>query len=126
MKKKHADGADKEILYTRTIRTGSRIYYLDVKRNAKDELFIAVTESKKLHSKDNSQVTFERHKIFLYRDDFDKFMHGMDDVIDFIYNYNFEVSQLKDRHAEVEMSADMPNDTDDGIGDGGIKLNIEF
>ena len=49
--KKHVEGGDREILYSKAIKAGKRIYYLDVKRNLKDDLFVAVTESKKIQSK---------------------------------------------------------------------------
>ena len=63
--KKHVEGGDREILYSKAIKAGKRIYYLDVKRNLKDDLFVAVTESKKIQSKDGLQISFEKHKIFL-------------------------------------------------------------
>ena len=72
--KKHVEGGDREILYSKAIKAGKRIYYLDVKRNLKDDLFVAVTESKKIQSKDGLQISFEKHKIFLYKEDFEKFM----------------------------------------------------
>ncbi|MCQ2231157.1 MAG: PUR family DNA/RNA-binding protein [Paludibacteraceae bacterium] len=78
------DKRDQEIVYSKAIKAGKRIYYLDVKRNRKDELFLAITESKKKVSGDESQVSFEKHKIFLYREDFEKFMAGMNDVMDYI------------------------------------------
>lgn len=83
-RKAHVEGGDKEILYSKAIKAGKRIYYLDVKRNLKDDLFLAITESKKVLSKDGMQVIFEKHKIFLYKEDFEKFMEGMDEVIRYI------------------------------------------
>ncbi|RHD67496.1 DUF3276 family protein [Parabacteroides merdae] len=80
VKKIQVEGGDKEILYSKTIKAGKRIYYLDVKKNLKDDLFLAVTESKKVQPKNGMQVSFEKHKIFLYKEDFDKFMDGMNDV----------------------------------------------
>ena len=55
--KKHVEGGDREILYSKAIKAGKRIYYLDVKRNLKDDLFVAVTESKKIQSKDGLQIS---------------------------------------------------------------------
>lgn len=78
------DKRDQEIVYSKAIKAGKRIYYLDVKRNRKDDLFLAITESKKKVSGDDAQVSFEKHKIFLYKEDFDKFREGIDDVIGFI------------------------------------------
>ena len=84
VKKIQVEGGDKEILYSKTIKAGKRIYYLDEKKNLKDELFLAVTESKKEQPKTGTHVSFEKHKIFLYKEDFDKFMDGMNDVISYI------------------------------------------
>jgi len=75
---------DKEIVFSKAIKAGKRIYYLDVKKNLKDDLFIAITESKRNQIKEGEPVTFEKHKIFLYKEDFDKFMDGMNDIIRYI------------------------------------------
>ena len=86
-KKKNApDMNDKEIVFSQSIKAGKRIYYLDVKKNRKDEMFLAITESKKIvmGEGDDSQVSFEKHKIFLYKEDFEKFMNGLQQAIGFI------------------------------------------
>jgi hypothetical protein len=89
MKKTQGEGSgDKEILYSKAIKAGKRIYYLDVKKNLKDDLFLAITESKKIQPKDGSPLSFEKHKIFLYKEDFDKFLEGMQDIIDYIRKQN--------------------------------------
>ena len=60
-KKMSADMNDKEIVFSKSIKAGKRIYYLDVKKNRKDEMFLAITESKKviMGEGDDSQVSFE-------------------------------------------------------------------
>lgn len=77
---------DSDIIYSHQIKAGKRIYYLDVKRSRNDDLFLAITESKKKvsGSNDESLVTYEKHKIFLYKEEFEKFIDGMNDVIGFI------------------------------------------
>ncbi|MDR0574129.1 MAG: PUR family DNA/RNA-binding protein [Tannerella sp.] len=79
---------DKEIVYSKAIKAGKRIYYLDVKKNLKEDLFIAITESKRNQTKEGEPVTFEKHKIFLYKEDFDKFMDGMSEIIHYIKGKN--------------------------------------
>ncbi len=110
VKKTQGEGGDKEILYSKAIKAGKRIYYLDVKRNLRDELFLAITESKKVQSKNDSQVAFEKHKIFLYREDFEKFVNGMNDVMEYI----------------KQRSPEDASDSETGEGPDGIKLDIEF
>lgn len=116
IKRIHVDGGDKEILYSKAIKAGKRIYYLDVKKNLKDDLFLAITESKKVQSKDGAQVSFEKHKIFLYKEDFEKFMEGMNEVIRYIRASRPEgaKSRFPDRGEELA----------DETGE--IRLDIDF
>ena len=77
---------DSKIIYSKAIKAGKRIYYLDVKKSRNDDLYLAITESKKKVTgyDEDAQVTYEKHKIFLYKEDFEKFVEGLDDVIGFI------------------------------------------
>ena len=86
IKKKSGVEADKEIIFSKAIKAGKRIYYLDVKKNRKDEMFLAITESKKVINGEGNeaQISFEKHKIFLYKEDFEKFTDGLQQTIDFI------------------------------------------
>ena len=87
--KKKVDLRETDIVFSQAIKAGKRIYYLDVKKNRKDELFLAITESKKLESEDaNVPVQFEKHKIFLYKEDFDKFATGLNDALNYIRENN--------------------------------------
>ncbi|MDR2840777.1 MAG: PUR family DNA/RNA-binding protein [Paludibacter sp.] len=80
------DRKDNEIVYSKAIKAGKRIYYLDVKKSRNNDLYLAITESKKKVSgfDDNAEVSFEKHKIFLYREDFENFSEGLVDVITYI------------------------------------------
>lgn len=85
--KNSEESREKEIVFSRTIKAGKRIYYVDVKRNKKNELYLAVTESKKIVEGNdfaNLTISFEKHKIFLYQEDFEKFLAGMSEAISFI------------------------------------------
>ncbi len=77
---------DKDIVFSRSVKAGKRIYYVDVKKNRKGELFIALTESKKIISGDTESpsINFEKHKIFLYQEDFEHFMSGLEEAVNFI------------------------------------------
>ena len=79
---------DDGIVYSKSIKAGKRIYYLDIKKSRNDDLFLSITESKKkVYGTDQDmQVRYEKHKIFLYKEDFDKFLEGLNDVIGFIEN----------------------------------------
>lgn len=86
LKKKTTTENDKEIVFSKAIKAGKRIYYVDVRKNRKDEMFLAITESKKIVTGETSSpsISFEKHKIFLYKEDFEKFMEGLSEAIKFI------------------------------------------
>jgi hypothetical protein len=86
---KGSDNRETDIVFYKTVNAGKRIYYLDVKKNKKGELFLAITESKKLlRDDDPQQVFFEKHKIFLYKEDFDKFVDALDESLSYIKENN--------------------------------------
>ena len=125
-KKKSVVDGDKEIVFSKAIKAGKRIYYLDVKKNRKDEMFLAITESKKIVSGegDDSQVSFEKHKIFLYKEDFEKFTNGLQQAIQFITD---EQGPIEPHHSE-----DMPeekrneNESEEALSSSEIKIDIDF
>ncbi|MDR3704529.1 MAG: DUF3276 family protein [Paludibacteraceae bacterium] len=102
------ENREQEIIFSKSIKAGKRIYYLDVKRNRKDDLFVAITESKKIVSgfDEDVQVSYEKHKIFLYKEDFDKFVDGLQEVIDFIKTkgsaFIAEESEKKEENDSLE------------------------
>ena len=76
---------ENDIIYSKAIKAGKRIYYLDVKKSRNDDLYLSITESKKrVMGSDDAQVSYEKHKIFLYKEDFSEFTEGLEDVISFI------------------------------------------
>jgi len=99
---------ENEIVYSKAIKAGKRIYYLDVKKSRNNDLFVAITESKKkvFGPDDNVQVTFEKHKIFLYKEDFDKFVEGLEDVVKFVKQAQDEVIDVADDNFETEEKAE--------------------
>lgn len=102
-KKFEIEKKDNEIIYSRAIKAGKRIYYLDVKKSRNDDLFLAITESKKkvVGYDEDAQVTYEKHKIFLYKEDFDKFMEGMVDVVGFIKREQGETTPIAEESVET-------------------------
>jgi len=77
------DKNQKDEIYTKVVRAGKRTYFFDVKATRKDDYYLTITESKKRLGKEG-KVFYEKHKIFLYKEDFDKFSNGLNDVVAFI------------------------------------------
>ncbi len=77
------DSNFREEIYSVSVRAGKRTYFFDVKSTRRDEFYLTITESKKRFEQDGN-FHFEKHKIFLYKEDFEKFMDGLQEVITFI------------------------------------------
>ena len=75
----------KEEIFTKVVRAGKRTYFFDVKATRKDDYYLTITESKKRLGKEG-KVFYEKHKIFLYKEDFEKFGEGFKDAVSFIDN----------------------------------------
>lgn len=73
-----------EIVYSHSVKAGKRIYYLDVKKARNEDLYLCITESKKKQGLEDEMPQFEKHKVFLYREDFDHFKEALQDVIGFV------------------------------------------
>jgi len=86
-RKKTAEEIEKDVIFSHSIKAGKRIYYMDVRKTRKDEMYLSITESKKIVSGEgeDAQVSFEKHKIFLYREDFSNFIDGLTKTIKFIH-----------------------------------------
>lgn len=129
-KKNAADMNDKEIVFSQSIKAGKRIYYLDVKKNRKDEMFLAITESKKvvMGEGDDSQVSFEKHKIFLYKEDFDKFMNGLQQAVNFIQEQQggYAESCNNEEAGSIEEAQTCLQAEKSSSLDGEIKIDIDF
>lgn len=77
------DSKFREEIYSVAVRAGKRTYFFDVKSTRRDEFYLTITESKKRFEQDGN-FHFEKHKIFLYKEDFEKFIEGLQEVITFI------------------------------------------
>lgn len=103
----HSNGREKEILFTRSIKAGKRIYYVDVKQSSRGDMYLALTESKKIVTGDGDmpQFNFEKHKIFIYPEDFEKFTNGLAEAMKYIYEQKGEIPQ-RPEEASPEIQLD--------------------
>ena len=81
--RRNEERREPEIVYSRSVKAGKRIYYLDVKKARNEDLYLCITESKK-RTGEEEVPTFEKHKVFLYKEDFKHFTEALDDVIGFV------------------------------------------
>ena len=89
-KNKDQDNYRNEI-YSKSVRAGKRTYFFDVKSTRSGEHYLTITESKKKFDQDGN-FHFEKHKIFLYKEDFEKFKDGLREVVDKVISLNENIS----------------------------------
>lgn len=70
--------------FSKRIRAGKRTYYFDVKSTRSNDFYITITESKKKPGESEDRPFFEKHKLFLYKEDFEKFTDGLNEALAFI------------------------------------------
>ncbi len=87
------DQQDREEIYSKPVRAGKRTYFFDVKSTKGEDLYLTITESKKRFREDGT-FFYEKHKIFLYKEDFDKFSEGLNEAVDFILKNNRNPSNV--------------------------------
>ncbi len=112
-------------IFSRAVRAGKRTYFFDVKATVGEEHYITITESKRRFNNEQGKFFYEKHKLFLYKEDFDKFSNGLSDVIEFIRTgkapdrpevepdamVESEVEGLKQIHRTIEFE-DLTSDSD--------------
>ena len=86
-KKEGFEKNNREEIFSKAVRAGKRTYFFDVKATRRNDYYLTLTESKKRFNREG-QPFFEKHKIFLYKEDFEKFSDGLKEVIDYIKEAN--------------------------------------
>jgi hypothetical protein len=79
--------AEREEIHSKAVRAGKRTYFFDVKATRRNDYYLTITESKKRFNRDG-KFFYEKHKLFLYKEDFDKFADSLKEVIEFIREAN--------------------------------------
>ena len=72
-----------EDIYSKPVRAGTRTYFFDVTATKGNDYYLTITESKR-RVDNNGQYAYDKHKIFLYKEDFEKFAEGLEEVIKYI------------------------------------------
>ena len=94
--------AENDILFSKSVKAGKRIYYIDVKSDRHNELYLSLTESKRVkEGTEELRPVFEKHKIFLYREDLEKFLEAFTDAAQFA----IEKQPAQPRYARYEEAA---------------------
>jgi hypothetical protein len=106
---KKENGRDE--IFSKSVRAGKRTYFFDVKSTRRNDFYLTITESKKRFDRDG-KFHYEKHKLFLYKEDFEKFAEGLSEVVEYI----------KENQPEILENAEFEND-DQEVNE---YTNVEF
>ena len=98
--KEHENYRDE--IFSKSVRAGKRTYFFDVKSTKGKDLYLTITESKKRFN-DDGKFFFEKHKLFLYKEDFDKFEEGFREALE-------AISKLKQSGEYPDLKSDNFNE----------------
>ncbi|MCX4336486.1 MAG: PUR family DNA/RNA-binding protein [Bacteroidales bacterium] len=90
-----------EDVYSKPVRAGKRTYFFDVKATKGNDFYLTITESKRKVDS-YGHFAYDKHKIFLYKEDFEKFAEGLEEVIKYIKD-----NCLKDEAQEGDKFTDV-------------------
>ncbi|UZD24030.1 PUR family DNA/RNA-binding protein [Algoriphagus halophytocola] len=98
-------GYDREEIFSQKVKAGKRTYFFDVKATRANDYYLTITESKRRPNGDS--FTYEKHKIFLYKEDFHKFAEALNVAVDHVKTelmpeVDFEQYEREDEESEYK------------------------
>src|SRR5574344_1078491 len=94
----------KEELYSQSINAGKRKYFFDVKETKSGDKFITIAESRKLFDNNSGNFYYEKNKMFLYKEDFEKFQKGLLNAFHFIETGEMPAEEVQDEPTDLDIS----------------------
>ncbi len=76
------NGNERQEIFSERVRAGKRTYFFDVKATRSNDYYLTITESKRLYKE--AGFTYEKHKIFLYKEDFNKFVKALNNTVNHV------------------------------------------
>lgn len=114
-----------ESVYSKKVRAGKRrTYFFDVRRTKGDDYYLTLTESTRKFNGEG----YERHKIFLYKEDFNRFLTSLEDVVNHIKTElmpDYDYDEYTRRHEEFEAQRELENNANKGDAEAKVEENTE-
>lgn len=104
----------KNHVYSRVIKTNYRTYFLDVRVTKRGQNYLTLTESKKKFDQNSGKMTYEKHKVFLYKEDFDEFAEAFADVVKYAKENEHEHEEYEE-HIFEDNAEKTPIEKSSGI-----------
>ena len=115
---------EQEEIFSKVVRAGRRTYFFDVRATKAGDYYLTLTESKKFTNPDGS-FHYKKHKIYLYKEDFESFKETLDEMISFIIDQKGE-EVISERHQSDYQKETGDNQTDDSASESSSFTDISF
>jgi hypothetical protein len=111
---------EREEIYSRVMKAGKRTYYFDVRTTKAEEFYLTITESRRQNNADGSSFV-KKHKLFLYKEDFEEFKESLEHVLEYI-----DKEQGEGGHRPMESgSRPSSSSSDDKSNEGFTQIEFE-
>ncbi|WP_304235122.1 DUF3276 family protein [Jiulongibacter sediminis] len=97
---------DREMIYSKRVRAGKRTYFFDVRATRSNDYYLTVTESRRQQR--DGEFVYEKSKLFVYKEDFNKFVDALQDTVDHIKKEllpDFDYDQFSNDSEEADTVA---------------------
>jgi hypothetical protein len=112
---------DKNLVFGQQVKAGKRVYFVDVRATNKGDYYLSITESRKKIASDG-KMSFEKSKVFLYKEDFEKFLHSLNEAVDFIKKEQpFDPAEYAERRRQYMEERNQNGNHYDGNSGGNYK-----
>lgn len=119
----------KEEIHSKVLRAGRRTYFFDVRATKADDYYLTITESKK-HTNENGNQFYKKHKIYLYKEDFESFREILEDITNFIVGEKgtevISDTHQPDFHKNQESEAERPMETEQSMSNANTYTDVSF
>ena len=115
---------EQEEIFSKVVRAGRRTYFFDVRATKAGDYYLTLTESKKFTNPDGS-FHYKKHKIYLYKEDFESFKETLDEMITFIIDQKGE-EVISERHQSDYQKETSDNQTDESASESSSFTDISF
>ena len=96
----------KEKVYTQVIKAGKRTYFFDVEETKKGEKYLVITESRRVFLNDDGKFAYEKSKLFLYKEDYEKFLNALKDIQPLVETDDIPISSDTDLLGDEDSNID--------------------
>jgi len=118
-------GTKNDDIYAKVIRAGRRTYFFDVRSTKADDYYLTITESKKFTNEDGSYF-YKKHKIYLYKEDFEDFKNALAETTDFIIEQRGKEVISEKHQPDFEKKKAQQEDDNQSIGTRKAYSDLEF